>query len=605
MDVSSPIRALSTGPNTSSRSKKRVLSDSEETVERELKRFRKVDGGVDKDQKSELRDRKRRRKKKRKLPVVQATDAGASDAEGRRTFSPVRRLRRRSLSSIAAHANQPQPSSTTQSRPTSVARQPSAGPSALPARTRSPSQSCDRPTPVSEVTSDKGKGRASPISMPDAGHSAMEVSHLNEQISKKAELISKHETLVSSFQQSLTCQICLDLMHKPYALAPCGHSACYDCLVSWFKAPPADVHPHDVVPAWLRKKTCPHCRAIVKERPVEVWAIKDMIAHLVKSGLASPPLLPAAPALDTAADPWTGIFRATSHHGHGMIFPDAPPPALLQQVMGVHDAEDGGIYRCVDCHHEIWDGACSQCGRVYPGHVQEGDEYDPDEDVEDAEAAAAWAEELEELEWDLSHNEEDDEQWDDHAMMQHLMMFGPPLLPPGHPHEEVDHGPYHEILGPHDRADPGEEDEDEEGEGGYESSFIDDEDDHGIPRHGGGHIMARHAYEEPAMHDDYGIHADSDDGQFEDDDDDDDDAVRFAGFRRANGGPGAPNRHHPIVISSDEEDDVEPKLNWGSRLVGLGTEDEDMEDEEHDHPYVFEDEGSDRDELQGDDDIEF
>lgn len=32
------------------------------------------------------------------------------------------------------------------------------------------------------------------------------------------------------------------------------------------------------------------------------------------------------------------------------------------------DMEDGGVYRCLDCMHEIWDGICTACNRVYPGH---------------------------------------------------------------------------------------------------------------------------------------------------------------------------------------------------------------------------------------------
>jgi hypothetical protein len=56
--------------------------------------------------------------------------------------------------------------------------------------------------------------------------------------------------------------------------------------------------------------------------------------------------------------------------------------------MGMYDAEDGGIYRCLDCMHEIWDGVCSSCGRVYSGHEDYGDNVSDEEysglGVEDA-----------------------------------------------------------------------------------------------------------------------------------------------------------------------------------------------------------------------------
>lgn len=171
---------------------------------------------------------------------------------------------------------------------------------------------------------------------------------------------------MGSFNQSLTCQVCLELMHKPYALAPCGHTACHGCLLNWFNAPPADVPANEWArQAWLRKKTCPHCRAVVRERPVEVWVIKDMVAALVKSGLAPAPLYPPLPApaeLAPDADPWAGVFR-----------PKAGAPENDPELMGAYDDEDGGVFRCLDCHHEIWGGACTNCHREYPGHGGDDD----------------------------------------------------------------------------------------------------------------------------------------------------------------------------------------------------------------------------------------
>ncbi|TEB32665.1 hypothetical protein FA13DRAFT_219564 [Coprinellus micaceus] len=57
-------------------------------------------------------------------------------------------------------------------------------------------------------------------------------------LSSHQSALSTHQTLANSLAQSLTCQICLDLMYKPYALTPCGHVACYGCLVRWFVGGP-------------------------------------------------------------------------------------------------------------------------------------------------------------------------------------------------------------------------------------------------------------------------------------------------------------------------------------------------------------------------------
>ncbi|KAH9077964.1 hypothetical protein EDB83DRAFT_2347336 [Lactarius deliciosus] len=140
----------------------------------------------------------------------------------------------------------------------------------------------------------------------------------------------KHEALFTSLLTSLVCQICLDLLHKPFALTPCGHVSCYSCLINWFNADrqPDELEGDNV----FRKKTCPQCRAVVRGRPIEAWNVKDMVAAVVKSGLAL----------------------------------DFPPPAE-PDAFGMFDAEDQ-VYRCLDCMHEIWGRSCSHCGRYYDGH---------------------------------------------------------------------------------------------------------------------------------------------------------------------------------------------------------------------------------------------
>lgn len=174
--------------------------------------------------------------------------------------------------------------------------------------------------------------------------------------------------------------------------------ACYTCLVSWFTTPPANDNIHEL--PQFRKKTCPHCRAVVRERPAEVWAIKEMVAHISRSGLA--PQFPPAPApvaadepaaapvlpgqVAAARDAWVNIFPPLPRAG-------GPVPGLAAgagevAVMGMYDAEDA-VYRCIDCMHEIWEGSCASCGRIYPGHdaLGLGEDDDGEEDIANIYAA--------------------------------------------------------------------------------------------------------------------------------------------------------------------------------------------------------------------------
>ena len=227
------------------------------------------------------------------------------------------------------------------------------------------------------------------------------------------QILQKHKIHLAQHQQALTCQICLDLMHKPFALTPCGHITCYNCLIRWFtvlrnpnaagaaddNANPLPENVNEVQlivnsteakrGKYLRKrKTCPVCRAAVLQRPVEMWGIKSMVVTLVNSKLVDLPV-PIAPPNSTTPggsnsnddsnnDPWRYIFHPTNTNaGQGPLVQNQAD----REHMGMYDNEDGGIYRCIDCFHEIWGGVCSNCNRGYPGH--EGDDDDNDDNNSD------------------------------------------------------------------------------------------------------------------------------------------------------------------------------------------------------------------------------
>lgn len=163
-------------------------------------------------------------------------------------------------------------------------------------------------------------------------------------------------------------------------------------------------------------------------------------------------------------DPWDGIFRKSGHSYLPWLLADeADPEPRRGEDVGMLDIEDGGIFRCLDCMHEIWDGTCTACGRHYPGH-------DGGEDWSDNELGLDIASGAEEFDPDddpgwmgLEHGEGDDE--DDGLAIADWY----PALPLFRWRFGFDEGDEEDEENDNDNGD----DED----AAYESSFIDDEND--------------------------------------------------------------------------------------------------------------------------------
>ncbi|KAI0088247.1 hypothetical protein BDY19DRAFT_187981 [Irpex rosettiformis] len=354
-------------------------------------------------------EKKKRRKKKKKVPVVQHNRESSPEKHKPSSRTPTK----------------PASNSSVGHKPASSQKQPTPGPSRL-ARSSSPvtelqcvpetvqAESSNSATldPVAALApSAKGKERATSVDITPASPSKIDESLVEE--------LNSHRSLTRELFPSLVCNICLYLMHRPFVLSPCGHVACLSCLVSWFTSEPLDQpqnQPDQVVlhapllpsevalpalggaadevaivpappPAPARppralpkhKKTCPQCRARIRTRPVEVWPVKDMVGNVVRSGLADPDSVP--PALREGApagtgieeDPWSVIFPTMS------VDKDRLRRLITHESFGNQDLMDEGIYRCVDCFHEIMDGVCSECGRVYHGHFG-GTDVDVDVD---------------------------------------------------------------------------------------------------------------------------------------------------------------------------------------------------------------------------------
>ncbi|KIP09944.1 hypothetical protein PHLGIDRAFT_11632 [Phlebiopsis gigantea 11061_1 CR5-6] len=502
------------------------------------------------------KEKKKRRKKRRKVSIVQQNGAGPqAAAEG---TSPVR-ARSEPMSNASASDSKNGTAGPSRVSPTpSVASDKAKTPAPAPTRESA------TPQRTMSAATDKGKGRAT---SPQASNLTAEAD---------AQALTAHRSLLSAMLPSLTCQICLLLMSRPFSLAPCGHVSCHTCLVSWFSnepgtlgqaIPPAEPPPNEngleadgpvvngnVVPAppppppppppvIRRKKTCPHCRAVVRDKPAEVWSMKDMVSAVVRSGLADPESVPldlregAEPSSDAStADPWKDIFR----HREADLAPFAS--LAMREHMGIRDEEDGGVYRCVDCTHEIWDGACSSCGRVYLGH-----RLDFDSDSQDDDLDHLW------MQSDL----DDEDDIDRINLFRHL----------------VDAEHLGELgLGPHDLDDDEDDDEDdgdedELGGGGEPHVHLPQIQWLGnIPVEEGSH------HEESSSEHGEGIESGSDSEEgyessfIDDDNDGDNDLIEIPGppsfAQRPPSPPLAPplrrsGRRHPpvIVVSSDEEDD--------------------------------------------------
>ncbi|KAJ3844648.1 hypothetical protein EV361DRAFT_947731 [Lentinula raphanica] len=365
----------SPGPTTK-RSSPDVSSEAEDHIVKKARRDVPV--------KTTKTDKKRQRRKKRKIPVVVGIGSKSSRTPISITSGSV------SASGVGRSSNPIQETRQSQSE--------------LPPATSTDAKPDDTITPIA----------------PDARSN--EIEKLNVDVATKAALIRAHENAMSQVQQNITCQICLDLLYKPYALAPCGHIACYSCLVSWFSRPTGEGA--DQLPVYRRKKSCPHCRTTIRDVPVEVWAIKNMVNSLMNTGLLvglPPPPEPvsnssgggqASSGADASReDPWKDIFR--SHNS--LSFP--------RDNIGIRDEEDGGVYRCVDCMHEIVDGACTHCHRIYPAHI----ELDLDDDFSDDDVRFLHMD----LHDPIDDNNSEIEEEEDHFMAQTFFRIaaGLPMFP--------------------------------------------------------------------------------------------------------------------------------------------------------------------------------
>lgn len=145
---------------------------------------------------------------------------------------------------------------------------------------------------------------------------------------------------------SMTDHACMSCDAYVFSLSPCGHVFCAGCLVTWFSvAQEVNEDPYDERRQGLirRKKMCPSCRAQINTPPVELWALKDVLAAIRNyKGVST------STSSEIKQSLWDGLFNPTTFYH-------------------VIRDQDDGVLRCGMCSSEIFEGQCtgSDCGIIY------------------------------------------------------------------------------------------------------------------------------------------------------------------------------------------------------------------------------------------------
>ncbi|KAG8991103.1 hypothetical protein FRB90_001463 [Tulasnella sp. 427] len=230
-----------------------------------------------------------------------------------------------------------------------------------------------------QLGSQRSTYHARPDLQPDVDRLTKEVADQSAEIqtlkTKNNELLNAQaQSKLNAVEEALVCQICAGVMHKPYALSPCGHVSCLTCLQEWFQSQREE--DDDDFGSTRNRKTCPHCRAKIRSRPVQVFVIKAVVEALGIEPEEEPASLPGAqPVASTSAvsdDPWHGIFATTDEQ-------DDEDDEGEEYYVG-HDDDDLEV--CEACGSDFdLDGYCVGCGA--PADFMYSDEDDDGEDDED------------------------------------------------------------------------------------------------------------------------------------------------------------------------------------------------------------------------------
>lgn len=161
------------------------------------------------------------------------------------------------------------------------------------------------------------------------------------------------ENTIKDLRDLVTCRVCVRPMYEPYTIL-CGHSFCYSCLAQWF---------------WNHKanKTCPDCRASVKQQPAPAYLVREMTQIFI--GRAE--LMPAGEttnehliAKQEEASIVEGDRLNTDTRNGGLFRGCFNTHSNISAAAVIHDDEDG-VTRCPHCSWELVNGFCNGCERNY------------------------------------------------------------------------------------------------------------------------------------------------------------------------------------------------------------------------------------------------
>lgn len=180
-------------------------------------------------------------------------------------------------------------------------------------------------------------------------------------------LLATFQKHIEDMRNLSLCKICIKPFYEPFILG-CGHTYCYSCLANWFGG----------AQNRKKKKNCPDCRAEVTVQPSPNYLLRDLVHMFI--GRAE--LLPEDETVHEhqQAKEEEAVMLAADRTGVGLFkgaFVRAHRPLLIHWGHGILDQEDN-VLRCPECHWELEDGECLQCGfhEYEPGDS----EYDSGED---------------------------------------------------------------------------------------------------------------------------------------------------------------------------------------------------------------------------------
>ncbi|CAD6897462.1 unnamed protein product [Tilletia controversa] len=115
---------------------------------------------------------------------------------------------------------------------------------------------------------------------------------LRRRLEASERIAESQARVLVGLHERCSCDVCFDLMTRPCVIAPCGHMACRECLVAYWKQPSVAEPPiregltederqrmerHRTL---ARVKICPICRSECLRAPAEVWLMKQIVGDV-------------------------------------------------------------------------------------------------------------------------------------------------------------------------------------------------------------------------------------------------------------------------------------------------------------------------------------